>query len=239
MKQRTGGIEPETRVVATDTLCADLSGRMGFSPESTEQFLQMLAALPASTSPKIIVQSPGGMVELGMEMGEAIVARHAAVYVHGTCASSCANYMFLGAAERHIMKDGVVMFHGGVTRSSMQQERPEGMPEGYLEANFARQTAFLTSAGVNPEFFEWFDGLNQVNSNPACPMSDYDWLVFSPEALHSIGAPVVENQGPTSQEELDRVTDPARRASEGMDPKICYWQPSIVQDPVRQVHQSR
>lgn len=63
---------------------------------------------------EIIVNSGGGVTNEGIAIGFAMRHHPLKITVIGNCLSSCANYMFVAAAEREI-RGGIVGFHGNVT----------------------------------------------------------------------------------------------------------------------------
>ena len=67
---------------------------------------------------KIIIRSTGGSASEGLAIGEFIRDKKLIVEVNEYCYSSCANYIFLGAAKK-VLKDqeSIVCYHGNLTTS--------------------------------------------------------------------------------------------------------------------------
>lgn len=219
MKERPSSAPAEVRTVAPDTLCADFTSSL--TSDSRDAFLTQMSAIPAGVTPQVIVRSMGGDVELGMDMGDAILDRKASVHAYQLCVSSCANYLFLAAPTRHVMPDSVVLFHGGVV--PRMTKLPDLTAEGRqrLQASIERQDGFLRRAAVYPPSFEWMDRLNEPDANLMhhCPADRTITLIqLSDAVLASIGAPVASNEGPRSQEAVDALV-----ARYGPAMAVCYW----------------
>ncbi|HYQ23048.1 hypothetical protein [Stenotrophomonas sp.] len=219
MKERPSSAPAEVRTVAPDTLCADFTSSL--TSDSRDAFLTPLANIPADIKPQVIVRSLGGDVELGMDMGDAILDRKASVHAYQVCVSSCANYLFLPAHTRHVMADSVVLFHGGIV--PRMKNLPDVTAEGRqrLQRNIERQDAFLRRASIYPQLFEWMDRLNQPNLIVMrhCPTDRKITLMqLSDAVLAGIGAPVSSNEGPRSQQAVDALV-----ARYGPAMAVCYW----------------
>jgi len=68
----------------------------------------------------VIVNSPGGDVKKGLELGREIKRRNLDLIVWDRCSSSCANYLFLGARRKIIPEGTLVMWHGSPYRERDQ-----------------------------------------------------------------------------------------------------------------------
>lgn len=134
-------------------------------PKELESFL----AVYDNDVELLVVDSGGGDVEGGLSIGEFILDKKMAVEVKGICISSCANYIFV-AAERKIIHQGIVGYHGNTTAAFA------GVTEGDLKAMFIqagyseadadkmysqlvnelipREQAFFKALGVSQELFE-------------------------------------------------------------------------------------
>jgi len=219
MNTRSSREPAEVRTVAPDTLCADFTSSL--TTESRAAFLTQMARIPADITPQVIVRSLGGDVELGMDMGDAIVDRKASVHAYQVCVSSCANYLFLPAHTRHVMADSVVLFHGGIVPSMKKQPGVTAEGRQRLQAEIERQDAFLRRASIYPQLFEWMDRLNRPNLMVMrhCPTDRRITLIqLSDAVLAGIGAPVSSNAGPRSQDAVDALV-----ARYGPTMAVCYW----------------
>ena len=62
---------------------------------------------------KLLVNSNGGSLYAGIDMGNFIHQNRMTVEVANLCISSCANYVFLAAETKVLNKNSLVVFHGG------------------------------------------------------------------------------------------------------------------------------
>ncbi len=128
------------------------------------------------------VESDGGYVEAGHQIGRLIRQRGLKVVVTGACISSCANYLFTAGKQRAIRSEGFVVWHGstfqkdgrefdkcGRVRSSLDDSiwTPDEIAERRQDADGVkrRQQAdleffatvgvdeYITRVGQEPRFF--------------------------------------------------------------------------------------
>lgn len=74
---------------------------------------------------RLLVNSNGGSLFAGIEMGNFIHQNQMTVEVADVCISSCANYVFLAAETKVLNKNSLVIFHGGPKQAnflSLMQE---------------------------------------------------------------------------------------------------------------------
>ena len=62
---------------------------------------------------RLLVNSNGGSLYAGIEMGNFIHQKRMTVEVVDLCISSCANYIFLAGETKVLNKNALVVFHGG------------------------------------------------------------------------------------------------------------------------------
>ncbi|MFT5541612.1 MAG: hypothetical protein ACI97K_001072 [Glaciecola sp.] len=62
---------------------------------------------------RLLVNSNGGSLHAGIEMGNFIHQKRMTVEVIDLCISSCANYIFLAGETKVLNKNALVVFHGG------------------------------------------------------------------------------------------------------------------------------
>jgi hypothetical protein len=62
---------------------------------------------------RLLVNSNGGSLYAGIDMGNFIHQNRMTVEVANLCVSSCANYIFLAAETKVLNKNSLVVFHGG------------------------------------------------------------------------------------------------------------------------------
>jgi hypothetical protein len=61
----------------------------------------------------VVARSDGGSLAGAIDMVEHLVRFHYSIVVDGICASSCAQFLFMGADRKIIRRDGIVAMHGG------------------------------------------------------------------------------------------------------------------------------
>jgi hypothetical protein len=61
----------------------------------------------------VVVRSEGGSLPGAIDMVEHLARFHYSIVVDGICASSCAQFLFMGADRKIIRGDGIVAMHGG------------------------------------------------------------------------------------------------------------------------------
>ena len=88
----------------------------------------------------VVITSDGGEVVSALRIAERIAASGAAVVVRDRCASSCAQFLFMAAARKYILKGGLLAFHGG----PLSEERLQALdvPEAARSTLRAEQVAF-------------------------------------------------------------------------------------------------
>ena len=71
---------------------------------------------------RLVISSPGGDVQAGIELGEWIHQHKLNVEVADLCASSCANYVFPAANKKYLRKDSVLIWHGSAWQTHWDAE---------------------------------------------------------------------------------------------------------------------
>ncbi|MGF6096940.1 hypothetical protein [Pseudomonas sp. 18175] len=64
------------------------------------------------TVAKLVIDSGGGDVNVGMDLAEIVLAAELDVIVKRLCASSCANYVFPAGKHKQVTSGAVVIWHG-------------------------------------------------------------------------------------------------------------------------------
>ena len=110
------------------------------------------------------IESVGGEVDQGMDLGEIVFANNLNVRVIGRgCASSCANYVFVAGKKKEIASGALLVWHGSahqenfgleierVVLSLPEEERPKARAElaQVFSKKRAREVAFYRQAGVD------------------------------------------------------------------------------------------
>lgn len=74
----------------------------------------------------LVVTSQGGEIGSGLEIGRWVHENEVTVRVVGLCASSCANYVFTGAARRQLHEDSILAWHGSAWQKSWDGKASAG-----------------------------------------------------------------------------------------------------------------
>jgi len=218
MAERSSTDGADMRLIGDNTLCADIPV---LSEKAVEEFVKQVDLLPNNAQLEVVIRSAGGRVDLGMTMGEAIQRRQTTVYVSGFCGSSCANYVFLPAKRRVILKDSLLVFHGGLYRAMIAEPSLTDEGKSTVKASLSRQGRLLHKAGVDVEFFERIEQLNddseQVPEQCGGTKSVRS-IVFSARELTALGAVIDQDYGPKTKAEVDALTK-----KYGIYGDTCYW----------------
>jgi hypothetical protein len=105
----------------------------------TPQIVNQLIGDPeAASAEMLIIDSTGGDVLAGIQLGEWVLKQKLKVIVDRKCLSSCANYVFAAGRERVINPGGIVLWHGGAEQKNFRelQEKFELLAER-AKANLA------------------------------------------------------------------------------------------------------
>ncbi len=154
----------------------------------------------------LTITSPGGPIDLGLELGEWIHKHNLNVKVYALCFSSCANYVFPAGRKKLLDEDAIVGFHGGPTSETFEtfsievaiQEAPEQERErlreeieasfnSYIQVNTERESDFYRKLGISPKLntlgqSEQYQELHQA----------YDGWVYTPGDMRTLGLSNVE-----------------------------------------------
>lgn len=120
---------------------------------------------------RLEINSSGGEVEAGIQLGLWVHARRLDVVVKGVCLSSCANYVFTAGRHKRVMPGSVVAWHGnyhhldktGLWRDDVDlRMRRDGEDKAIATANVRKQVdklvaleqQFFARVGVD-EFLCW------------------------------------------------------------------------------------
>ncbi|GGC72701.1 hypothetical protein [Undibacterium terreum] len=122
-------------------------------------FLAMKSYLDHGIS-TVIVNSGGGDGEAGLAIGKEFRKRKITLIVEKYCLSSCANYLFLGAAKKILQPGAILGFHGGLTGGSAPTLQAADYPllseselatvRQQLLSLYKKETVFFHSIGFNP-----------------------------------------------------------------------------------------
>jgi ATP-dependent protease ClpP protease subunit len=208
--------------------------------ESMDRLLEVFAQVPKTMPITFAAVSNGGSAAAALDIAEQIVAREVTFVAGPVCASSCANYFFLPADRRIVLKDSLVIFHGGMSPgylkkvekelAAARKKRPAdqakiaGLADVVAKAreSMPRQEAMLRAVNANPKFFEMFDYFSVLPGSKFrkdCSTSlKAREFVLSDRLLRANGIEVHVNQGPRTSADLDVIIN--RRGDGG---KLCLW----------------
>ncbi len=65
----------------------------------------------------IVANTLGGDAETAIDIADLMLDRNISLIVDGVCGSSCANYLFFAASEKHVTKGSLVLWHGAPART--------------------------------------------------------------------------------------------------------------------------
>lgn len=229
--------ETSVKSVGENTLC--YAGPIDSNSKS--EFFEHLNVL-APGSVTLVVRSLGGSVDAGLSMAEALLARSFSIYVYSSCASSCANYLFLPAQQRVVLPNSLVIFHGGLSpgfeermqgqlEAEQRKRRPDQKLIEGLRSNIAdhpgllrRQHEVLAAAGVAPDFFEFFDDFNALprrERRGRCQgLEQIQAILFSPDFLAGRGVEV-SNYGPENAVAMNDILETRGGSAASMG--YCWW----------------
>jgi hypothetical protein len=128
----------------------DRQNRLWYEGEISEEANKKLFSLYESLEKKpyqIIVNSQGGDVFAGMELGTWIREQGLLLVVDKGCASSCANYVFTAARKKALKKHSVLIWHGNSFQESIDELVNEDFD--YAVEWRVREETFFREIGVD------------------------------------------------------------------------------------------
>lgn len=228
--------EASSRVkVINEGLCID--GEI--TPATFETVTTVLASRESDDPLVVVIRSPGGDVDVALDIAELFKEYNATVVASEFCASSCANYILPSVAKRYVLKDTLLMFHGGVVLDGLNDiaeqlhalhkmgHRIDPLKEieyarRDLNKKILRQEEFLVSVGIDRHFFRWMDLFNHMDEERKrllCPPGS-SMIVFHPDILRNFGYRIDYYSGPLSQEQTNRIVE-----AMSVDSNVCFWGP--------------
>jgi hypothetical protein len=143
-----------------------------FSGYITDQTVSdFMQAVEGKNIRTLVLNSTGGEINAGMDMGLWIFENKVDVLVDGLCMSSCANYLFVAGRNKTLLPGSVVAWHGSAMQQNMLSRgqvaeqlrqaigsKPMQEPEfealveqtwGYLVKSREKQAAFFSKIGVD------------------------------------------------------------------------------------------
>lgn len=232
---RSSASGPAVLARSPNAICFDGA----IDPAGSAALTAALKAIPADKPVLLVVRSGGGGISESLDVAEAIAGRDVTVMVHTLCGSGCANCIFLPARKRIILDDAVVAFHGGASLTlarKFEDDRAKFIASNpgvdfdrlardwrtRLERDVARQDAILRTAGVDRDFFAWFDRMASEppsgQSADCAANAEAEAIVFSEDFLRQRGVVIAYNGGPRSAEGLQRIN-----MKRGWGRHSCFW----------------
>lgn len=134
-----------------------------FSGEITKDDVVVFQKIYRPTDTTVILTSTGGLIEPALTIAETLIKnKELGTVVHGVCASSCANYLFLAGKTRKI-EGGVVGYHGNLRaylesekfRDDIKQADPKVLADRLpkLRQMAKEEDAFFAAANVPQDIF--------------------------------------------------------------------------------------
>lgn len=114
---------------------------------------------------RLVLNSPGGEINIGMDLGEWVFDHKLDVEIKSHAFSSAANYVFTAGRHKYLHKDSMVGWHGGVTQDNDSLFFKLFMKR-YIEEGKTREKQFFEKIGVDqrstvygqrPEFEKYAD----------------------------------------------------------------------------------
>lgn len=96
----------------------------------------------------IVITSEGGSAKDALDVAREMVSNKVALQVQDYCFSSCANYLFVAAAQKKLMSGAVLGFHGGVYSA-----RKDDVAIQKTEQQSARYTSMIGVVKESSEFY--------------------------------------------------------------------------------------
>ncbi|MEA5074589.1 MAG: hypothetical protein VB030_10485 [Eubacterium aggregans] len=99
---------------------------------------------------RLVLNSPGGEINIGMDLGEWVYNHGLDVEIKNTAFSSAANYVFTAGRNKYLHKDSIVGWHGGVTQDN-DNFFMKLLMKNYLEEGQTREKSFFEKIGVDQQ----------------------------------------------------------------------------------------
>ena len=104
---------------------------------------------------RLVIDSRGGEINLGMDLGEWVFANGLDVEIGSECLSSCVNYVFPAGRQKLLGASSQLAWHGGAFQDSESMLQNLSAEEAaayaaYIGPARERETAYFTRLGVDP-----------------------------------------------------------------------------------------
>ncbi|WP_313171469.1 hypothetical protein [Massilia oculi] len=146
------------------------NGELHYSGYLDDDANQRLFALYESLAIKptvLAIESKGGIVDFGLDLGDWVYRKGLDVKVSSYCLSSCANYVFTAAPRKTVSNVAVIGFHGGISSTkfdlggerqaaydAMTSEQRDAFWAGHrkeIQPLLQRETDFFKKIGVRQD----------------------------------------------------------------------------------------
>ncbi|MDI6797816.1 MAG: hypothetical protein QMD09_12770 [Desulfatibacillaceae bacterium] len=153
----------------------------------------------------VVLNSTGGEINAGMDMGLWIFENKVDVVIDGLCMSSCANYLFVAGRNKTLLPGSVVAWHGSAMQSNMlsrgqveeqlrqaiggkpiQEPEFEALVEqtwDYMVKSREKQAAFFSKIGVDENICRI--GSEEFDAEDFFTMSIDDMARFGVKNVHA------------------------------------------------------
>ncbi len=178
-----GGVLKETgKIKEPVTLVYKEGHTIYYSGPLTAAANQLVKSYIDRSTTKLVINSSGGEINLGMDLGELVFNNSLDVGVTEFCFSSCANYVFPAGKHKILESTSLVGWHGGATQSMEMPKDPEMQRalKEYMKNAIKRETAYFQSIGVSQQVTVY--GLRPEFSKSKC----VGWT-YSIEAMQQFG----------------------------------------------------
>ncbi|HYC02142.1 MAG TPA: hypothetical protein VED40_02555 [Azospirillaceae bacterium] len=134
----------------------------------------------------VIVDSGGGDVAIAIQIAEKIASQKITLVVRGRCLSSCANYLFIAASLKIVLKDSKIGWHGG---PGTAEDYGISDPARAEKINSIRKLSddFLTKMGVSTEILysapQWAVSEGERRKSLGADLRSFTWSYNAEELL--------------------------------------------------------
>ncbi len=164
-----------------------------YDGELSSNGLEEIKDLYTAEIDRLVINSPGGEINVGMDFGEFIFDNKLDVEVKELAFSSAANYVITAADTLYLHKDAVIGWHGGATQ---EIDSPEVQVGGefyeYNQDSIKRETEFYEKIGVNQQITVY--GQDEKFLEEAMEIEAFGWT-YDIETLNKLGVDSVEFVG--------------------------------------------
>ncbi len=142
---------------------------------------------------RLVINSPGGEINIGMDFGDFIFEHKLDVEVRDLAFSSAANYVITAADTLYLHKEAVIGWHGGATQEVDNPEIEEGGEYyEYNQDSIKRETAFYEKIGVDQRITVY--GQEEKFLEKAAEIGAFGWT-YDVQTLHTMGLDDVQSIG--------------------------------------------